>query len=210
MSQLPAVAWVLSVGTDSRLSQAKTRAHRAVAVLKGRAVPLLGATYTKWKLAQSQNNREEGLPRLPRDPIPRGVPVILLADRGFGRTELAQVCQQLGFRYALRIKPDVWAQGPQYAGNLPDFPVRQGMPVVPRGVQYRRGDPVTHNVVIRWEEGLPHKRDERPGPWCSSNDPKQGSAFTIGRIRIDEREVKAAAALAAVAQAVEEAAPKWG
>jgi len=45
---------------------------------------------------------------------------------------------------------------------------------------------------------------------ASSNDPKQCSVFTIGRIRIDEMEVKAADAFAAVAQAVEEAAPKWG
>lgn len=259
----------------------------AAAVMKGRAVPLLWATYTKWKLAKSQNNLEEGLLRLLRDLIPPGVPVTLLADRGFGRTELAKVCRQLDFRYVVRIKPDVWVEGPQYCGLLKKYPVKKGMAVVWHGVRYRKEDPVTQHVVIRWKEGLPKKRDEpwylmtdlrrsavaltdlygqrmtveelfrddkskrngfslrhtkvtkpgridrlllilalaywllcgigllaqqryRPGQWCSSNDPKQCSVFTIGRVMIDEMEVKAADAFSAVTRAVEEAAPKWG
>lgn len=259
----------------------------AAAVMKGRAVPLLWATYTKWRLAKSQNNLEEGLLRLLRDLIPTGVPVILLADRGFGRTELAKVCQYLGFRYVIRIKPDVWVEGVSYRGNLKDYPVRKGMAVVLRAVRYRKDDPVVQHVVVRWKPDLPKQRDEpwflmtdlrrgaveltnlygkrmtveelfrdgknkrngfslrhtkitkpdrvdrlllvlalaywllcgigllarqryRPGQWCSSNDPKQCSVFTIGRIMRAEMQVTAAAAFAAVAAAVEEAAPKWG
>jgi hypothetical protein len=139
----------------------------AAAVMKGRAVPLLWASYTKWKLARSQNNLEEGLLRLLRHLIPDGVPVILLADRGFGRTELARLCQGLGFRYAIRIKPDVCVEGPTYRGNLLDYPVHKGMAVVLRDVRYRKEDPVTQHVVIRWKEGLPKKRDE---PWFLMTD----------------------------------------
>ena len=259
----------------------------AAAVMQGRAVPLLWATYTKWKLARSQNNLEEGLLRLLRDLIPPGVPVVLLADRGFGRTELAKVCQQLGFRYLIRIKPDVWVAGASYRGLLSDYPVHKGMAVVLRDVRYRQEDPVVQHVVVRWKPDLPKKRDEpwylmtdlrrgaveltnvygkrmtveelfrddknkrngfslrhtkitkpdrvdrlllvlalaywllcgigllarqryRPGQWCSSNDPKQCSVFTIGRIMRSQMQVKAADAFAAVAAAIEEAAPKWG
>jgi hypothetical protein len=259
----------------------------AALVMKGRAVPLLWASYTKWKLARSQNNLEEGLLRLLRDLIPPGVPVILLADRGFGRTELAKTCQQLGFRYVVRIKPDVWVEGAAYRGNLKEFPVHKGMAVVLRDVRYRKEDPVTQHVVVRWKPDLPKKRDEpwylmtdlrrgaveltnrygkrmtveelfrddknkrngfslrhtkitkpdridrlllvlalaywllcgigllarqryRPGMWCSSNDPKQCSVFTIGRIMRSQMQVKPAEAFAAVAGAVEEAAPNWG
>jgi hypothetical protein len=139
----------------------------AAAVMKGRAMPLLWATYTKWKLAKSQNNLEEGLLWLLRDLIPSGVPVILLADRGFGRTELAKVCRQLDFRYVVRIKPDVWVEGPQYCGLLQKYPVTKGMAVVWQGVRYRKDDPVTQHVVIRWKEGLPKKRDE---PWYLMTD----------------------------------------
>ncbi len=259
----------------------------AAAVMRGRAVPLLWATYTKWKLAKSQNNLEEGFLWLLRDLIPPGVPVILLADRGFGRTELARLCRQLDFRYVVRIKPDVWVEGPEHTGKLKDYPVTKGMAVVWHSVRYRRDDPVTQHVVIRWKEGLPPKRDEpwflmtdlrrgavaltdlygqrmtveelfrddkskrngfalrhtkitkpgridrlllilalaywllcgigllaqqryRPGQWCSSNDPGQCSVFTVGRIMIDAMKVTATEAFAAVAQAVEAAAPKWG
>jgi hypothetical protein len=259
----------------------------AAAVMKGRAMPLLWATYTKWKLARSQNSLEEGLLRLLREVIPPGYPVILLADRGFGRTELARVCQQLGFRYLVRIKPDVWVEGQEYTGNLKDFPVRKGMKLVLRGVRYRQEDPVVQNVVIRWKEDLPKKRDEpwflmtdlgrsaaqltklygqrmtveelfrdgknkrnglalrdtqvtkpdridrlllilalaywllvwigllaqkryRPGMWCSSNDPQQCSAFTVGRVMRERMKVPPKEAFAAVVAAIREAAPNWG
>jgi len=99
----------------------------AAAVQRGRALPLLWATYPEWVLHKSQNNLEEGLLRLLRTMIPDHLEVVLLADRGFGRTELARTCQQLGFRYLVRIKPDVWIDCPSYQGKLLDYPVRKGM-----------------------------------------------------------------------------------
>jgi hypothetical protein len=133
----------------------------AAAVMKGRAVPLLWATYTKWKLAKSQNNLEEGLLWLLRDLMPPGVPVILLADRGFGRTELAKVCRQLDFRYVVRIKPDVWVEGPQYCGLLQKYPVTKGMAVVWQGVRYRKDDPVRQHDENRDGMDVPAN-----GPLC--------------------------------------------
>src|SRR4029079_1192998 len=79
----------------------------AAAVLGGRAVPLLWASYTEGQLYRSQNSYEEGLLRLLGSMLPGGVRVILLADRGFGRTELARTSQELGVRFLIRIKPDV-------------------------------------------------------------------------------------------------------
>src|SRR5262249_6508547 len=92
------------------------------AVKKGRGLPLLWASYPEWELAKSQTNLEEGLLRLLRTLVPEQVTVILLADRGFGRTELARTCQQLDFRYLIRIKPDVWIQHPSFTGKLLDYP----------------------------------------------------------------------------------------
>jgi hypothetical protein len=257
------------------------------AVMKGRAVPLLWASHPKWKLAKSQNNLEEGLLRLLRTMVPAGVPVIVLADRGFGRTELARTCQQIGFHYVIRIKPDVWIDGDGYRGLLQDYPVHKGMARRLRNVTYRADDPVTQDVVVHWKCGLPAKKDApwflmtdlhrppvaltnlyakrmtieelfrdhknkrngfslrhtkitraaridrlllilalaywlllglglkarqryRPGMWCSSNDDKQCSVFTIGRILLDALQVTAALAFAAVADAICEAAPNWG
>jgi hypothetical protein len=77
----------------------------AAAVMRGRAVPLLWASYTTGQLHRSQNSFEEGLLRLLVSMLPGGVRVVLLADRGFGRAELARTCEALNLRDLVRIKP---------------------------------------------------------------------------------------------------------
>jgi hypothetical protein len=134
----------------------------AAAVLKGRSVPLLWASYTAGQLTRSQNSFEEGLLRLLVTTLPAGVKVILLADRGFGRTELARTCEELKLRYLIRIKPEVCVTHPSYTGRLDEYPVKKGMWRVLTDAEYRSDRAVTLNVVIRWKRGLPGKRDE---PW---------------------------------------------
>jgi hypothetical protein len=257
------------------------------AVQRGRALPLLWATYPEWVLHKSQNNLEEGLLHLLRTMIPDRVEVVLLADRGFGRTELARTCQRLQFHYVIRIKPDVWIESSGFHGKLLDYPVRRGKQCFLKKVRYRKKDAVTQHLVIQWKVGLPKKRDEpwflmtdlqrkveslttlygkrmtveelfrddknkrngfsirhtqitkaerldrllltlalaywllvgignvaqrrfQPRQWCSSNRKKECSVFTIGRIMIDQMQITAAVAFAAVAGAIVEASRKWG
>jgi DDE family transposase len=141
----------------------EVRDFHTVAVVEvgpGRGIPLLWASYPEWELYKSQNNLEEGLLRLLRTLIPRNVPVILLADRGFRRTEMARLCQHLGFHYLIRITPDVWVQHPRFHGKLLDYPVKKGIYRSLRNVAYRHDDPVRQNVVIHWRRHLPKERDE--------------------------------------------------
>ena len=259
----------------------------ASAVMKGRSLPLLWESYPEWHFHRSQNALEEGLLVLLRALIPRDVAVILLADRGFGRTEMARLCQRLDFRYVIRIKADVYIEHKSYRGLLHDYPVKKGVRRVLREVRYRKGDPVTHNLVIRWKHGLPARRDEpwflmtdlgegavgltdcygkrmtteelfrdgknkrngwslrdtqlgkasrldrlllilalaywllvgvgllarqryRPGRWCSSNDPGQCSAFTIGKVMLDDMQVSAEQAFAAALAATIDILGKLG
>lgn len=132
----------------------------AAAVLKGRAIPLLWATYTDGQFHRSQNAVEEGLLRLLVSMLPPGVTVILLADRGFGRTELAKTCLELGVRFLIRIKPEVCVAHPSDTGRLDDYPVKPGLWRVLAGAEYRSDGAVRLNVVIRWKRGLPARRDE--------------------------------------------------
>jgi hypothetical protein len=134
----------------------------AAAVMKGRAVPLLWASYTDGQLTRSQNSFEESLLRLLVTMLPGGVRVILLADRGFGRTELATTCRDLCLKYLIRIRPEVRVAHPSYTGRLDEYPVKKGMWRVLAGAEYRSDKAATLNVVIRWKRGLPPKRDE---PW---------------------------------------------
>ena len=89
----------------------------AAAVIRGRGVPLLWASYEEWVLYKSQNNLEEGLLRLLKSLLPEWITVIVVADRGFGRTELARTCQQMGFHYVIRIKPDSACRMPRIPGK---------------------------------------------------------------------------------------------
>jgi len=139
----------------------------ASACLGTRSIPLLWASYTQSKLKKSQNDLEEQLLRKLRTLIPRSTEVVILADRGFGRAEWAAVCQELGFRYLVRIKPDVTISCSRHRGVLRSYPTRKGMAHVLRDVDYRKDRRVKHNLVIRWREGLPRKRDE---PWYLMTD----------------------------------------
>ena len=134
----------------------------ASAVLRGRSVPLCWASCAGHTYGghRSRNAFEESLLLVLRWMVPGKVGVVLLADRGFGRTELARFCQRHGFRYVIRVKSDVWVRCAGYAGNLFDYPVSKGVCKLLKGVKYRKHDPVTQNVVIRWVRGLPAKRDE--------------------------------------------------
>lgn len=149
----------------------------AAAVAGGRSIPLLWTSYPEWELAKSQNNLEEGLIRLLRTLVKDRVPIILLADRGFGRAELARTLSGLvNVSFVIRIKPQVMVRHPRFTGKLIDYPVRKGVRRVLRGVRFRSTDPVDVNVVIRWKKGLPANRDE---PWFLLTDLSKHSAIQL-------------------------------
>jgi hypothetical protein len=129
-------------------------------VVRGRALPLLWESYQEGKLPKSQNYLEERLLRVLRSLVPSWVEVIVVADRGFGRTELARTCQELGFHYVLRIRPKVYIDHRQYRGRLERFPVARGCGLLLTDVRFRKSEPVKHHVAICWPKGLPQHRDE--------------------------------------------------
>jgi len=259
----------------------------AAVVVNGRAVPLCWGCYANRTLGKSQNALEEALLLVLREMIPPKVQVILLADRGFGRAELARFCQQYHFRYAIRIQPKVWIKAQGFEGNLCDYPVHKGMCRRLKGVEYRKTRPVVQDLVVRWKEGLPPKKDEPwylmtdlegraldisnlyarrfdveelfrdsksgqfgwalektrvtradrlerlllvlalayllliglglhararypSGRWCSNNRPDECSAFTVGRIMLDQLHLQIDTILDCLCRAVENVGAKWG
>lgn len=134
----------------------------AAAVLKGRSVPLCWASCKKhvYEGHRSRNAFEESLLLVLRSMIPPGQKVILLADRGFGRTELARFCQRYGLDYVIRIQPNVHVRCRSYSGKLLDYPVHKGICKLLREVDYRQHGGVRQNIVVRWVRHLPARRDE--------------------------------------------------
>ena len=134
----------------------------AATLVKGRSVPLCWASCAKhvYDGHKSRNAFEESLLLVLRSMVPEGQKVILLADRGFGRTELGRFCQRHGFEYVIRIQPNVHVRSASYAGKLSDYPVHKGICKLLKSVAYRSHHSVTQNIVVRWVRGLPEKRDE--------------------------------------------------
>ena len=118
--------------------------------MHGRAIPLLWAVYRPEQLHKSQNNLEYGLLRLLKSHLPKDAHVVILADRGFGRTEMGRVCQRLGLDYIIRIRPDVWIDHRDFTGKLLDLPIRRGTQRVLRNVAYRKERPVEQHVAVLW------------------------------------------------------------
>jgi len=134
----------------------------ASAVFRGRSIPICWASCKKhvYEGHKSRNAFEESLLLVLREMIPQDQKVIVLADRGFGRTELARFCQQQHMDYVIRINPDVHVRCGSYQGKLIDYPVRQGTCKLLRSVAYRSHNSVTQNIVVRWVAGLPKHRNE--------------------------------------------------
>jgi hypothetical protein len=152
----------------------------ASAVLKGRSTPIAWASTTNhvYDGHKSRNAFEESLLLVLRDMIPRTIKVVILADRGFGRTALATFCQQQKFGYVIRIKPSVTVRLHGFCGKLLDYPVKKGIAKVLKRVSYRSDEAVTQSVVVRWPKDLPQKRDEC---WFLMTD-QPGTAYQLCKL----------------------------
>ncbi len=149
-------------------------------VLKGRSLPICWASTSNhiYDGHRSRNAFEESLLLVLRSMIPRQIKVIVLADRGFGRTALATFCQRQGLGYVIRIQPKVTVRLHGFHGKLLDYPVQKGIAKVLKRVSYRSDGAVTQNVVVHWKKNLPAKRDEC---WFLMTD-QTGSAQRICRL----------------------------
>jgi hypothetical protein len=152
----------------------------ASVVLKGRATPIAWASTTNhvYDGHRSRNAFEESLLLVLRSMIPEKIKVVILADRGFGRTALASFCQRQGFGYVIRIQPSVTVRLHGFHGKLLDYPVYKGIAKVLKRVSYRSDDAVIQNVVVHWKKNLPPKRDEC---WFLMTD-QPGTAYQLCKL----------------------------
>ena len=125
---------------------------KAAVPIRGRGVPILFYAYEKWQLFKSQNNFEEGFFRVLRSILPKGTKVVIVADRGFGRAELASRLQELEWGYIIRISPAVTFVSKRYSGQLDRMPVRPGTRRDLGFGKYRKNHPVCQRIVFYWKK----------------------------------------------------------
>ena len=124
----------------------------AAVAWKGRALPIAAFLYKRDQLPFSQNQHEERFIRWLVAQIPKGYQICLVADRGFGRVDLIQVCQQLHLRYVIRVKDQVTVED-EYGkkGLLSRRWCKLGTAKLLSAVKYRSDGAVTTNLVITRE-----------------------------------------------------------
>jgi hypothetical protein len=110
----------------------------ALVGVAGRAVPVLQWSVRKWEFDRSQNAFEYEMLRAVRRLIPRSEPAVIVADRGFGRTELFRFLDGIGFLYCIRVKGDAWVRFSGYEGALKDYEVRVGQTFKLSRVRYHK------------------------------------------------------------------------
>ena len=112
------LSWILGVRASLRKCQAKRRGHGPVG-------PALVAQLSRVGTDQEPEQPRRGLIRLLRSLVPERVRIILLADRGFGRTELARtLLGMVNVSFVIRIKPQVKVGHKTFTGKQVDYPVK--------------------------------------------------------------------------------------
>ena len=114
-----------------------------------RAVPVFWEIATDEGLERGQNTIEYKFFNQLRDLIPKAVPVIIVADRGFGRTELFVRLDKLGLGYIIRVKDAVWVESKCWQGVIANYPLKLGQIIQWEGVKYQKRRKYKLNLVMR-------------------------------------------------------------
>lgn len=141
--------------------------------LRGRSLPVLFAAYEKWKLFRSQNALEEGFFRLLKSLCPAHTQVVIIADRGFARAELARTLQQIGLDYVIRVSGKVIFVSPRHRGRLDELRLRSGHRRDLGFGRYRRQKSVWQRVLVSWGKG-------KKEPWFLATNLSWGWKHLVG------------------------------
>jgi hypothetical protein len=150
---------------------------------RGRAIPVHSRVVDLKVMYKSQNSLEEGLIRELLVLLPAGVRVVIVADRGFGRTSLMRELKRLRVSFVLRVQENVVVRHEGRRRLLKELTPRKGRTLSLRQVEYRDENSVSINMVLTWR----HKMKE---PWLLATDLEGRPSDVIGcygrRMQIEE------------------------
>lgn len=124
----------------------------ALIPLDGRAVPVLSWAALRGSLSCRQNTLEMEFLASLRRAIPKQWKVVIVADRGFQRTELLRFIKGLGFSFVIRVKGDAWIKSSKYEGKLRDYALSVGQCFKLRDVTYHKSKQYILKVVMNCEK----------------------------------------------------------
>lgn len=124
----------------------------ALIPLDGRAVPVLSWAAVRGSLTCRQNTLEMEFLASLRRAIPKRWRVVIVADRGFQRTDLLRYIRGLGFSFVIRVKGDAWIKSGRFEGKLRDYPLSTGQRFKLPDVVYHKSKRYGLKVVLNCEK----------------------------------------------------------
>jgi len=115
---------------------------------KKRALPLAYGVYHPQRLRKSQNQLERGMLTLITSLLPQQARPVVLADAGFGQTELIRWLQERGMAYVIRLRAETLVHYRGKSMALGSFDTLEDAPILLSQVDYRDKKPVRLNLVI--------------------------------------------------------------
>ena len=157
-------------------------------VYRGRAVPVV------WKVLKHDSSmvafkEYAALLRAATNVLPKGVDIVLLADRGFADRDLMALCVKLGWHYRLRIKSNFLIyQGDKKLGSVADLNLPAGTH------RFLQGVSITEQRYGPVHLALGHSPDAKE-TWYVASDETTGPStfedyglrFTIEEFFLDEK-----------------------
>lgn len=150
---------------------------------RGRALPVHGRVVDERRMWKSQNFLEEGMLAELKALLPFGTRVVIVADRGFGRTRLMRRCRELGLSFVLRVEGRAVFRHRGVKRSVKGLALRRGQTLWFREADYRDEDPETVQLVLTWRQRMKE-------PWYLATDldlpPQQVIALYGRRMQIEE------------------------
>lgn len=115
---------------------------------KKRALPLAYGVYHAQRLRKSQNQLERGMLTLVASLLPQSARLVVLADAGFGQTELIRWLQERDIEYVIRLRSETLVHYRGKTMPLGSLDTLEGAPILLSKVDYRDQKPVRLNLVI--------------------------------------------------------------
>jgi hypothetical protein len=118
-----------------------------------RALPLAYGVYHPQRLRKSQNQLERGMLTLVASLLPQSARLVVLADAGFGQTELIRWLQERDIAYVIRLRAETLIRYRGKTMPLGSLDTVEGAPILLSRVDYRDQNPVRLNLVISRKGG---------------------------------------------------------
>ena len=137
----------------------------ALIPLDGRAVPVLSWAVRRGTLSCRQNTFEMEFLASLRRCLPKTWRVVIVADRGFQRTELLRYIKAIGLSFVIRVKGDASIKCGRFEGKLRDYPLSTGQCFKLREVIYHKTKRIEMKIVLNCE-----KIKEKECSWLLATD----------------------------------------